>query len=31
MASVTLQEIETEAKKRGLPVYVILDEITFNQ
>jgi len=31
MASITISQIETEAKKRGVPVYVVLDEIIFNQ
>lgn len=27
----TIQQLEEEAKKRGVPVYVILDELILNQ
>lgn len=29
--AITIQELESEAKRRNVPVYVILDEIILNQ
>lgn len=31
MATTTIQQIEAEATKRGVPVYVVLDELVLAQ